>query len=347
MHVPALHRPAAPRREPRGHHRRGRGEIAHGFFYPNGYAELDGLSVEDKVARFAATVVSRHAPVPGASETAKRHVQAHVVAVLKGIAALGVTETTMLDYYYLRERLRRWGSTGERLGTVSPLLSPSFIVAALNLSTQERKSNWLHRGVIGELVPRWADVPFFPGPVSEQGSTAASVAWRPVPPPPKVQRLGSATDADEITGLLMDDSAWGRSFDKDHVHALWHRSVAGETVAREERILRSVVWRGAFEDQVADLNHVARVPHAAVAIPVPPPQVEPPAPAGISRPGQRRSRAGDVCRLALGSLPEGRRCGNAPTPDGQGHGQDAGLGGDPPHPGRPQGQSPREAARHR
>jgi hypothetical protein len=239
------------------------GEIAHGYYYPRNPDAVAALPLPDRLAAFAAAVVARHTAIPGSSATARAALQTHVLRVLSQIAAHGVTDATMLDHYYLRERLRRWGTTAERLGTVSPLLSPSFMRAALSLTPAERCANVLHRGITRELVPQWADVPYFPGE-----TPPTRPAGVPQGRPPRILRLADSTDTDELTSLLADASDWAADFDVPHVHAMWHRSVAGTSTAQEEQTLRRVIWAATFQD------HLARVrgrstPLRAVAV-VPP-----------------------------------------------------------------------------
>ena len=234
------------------------GELAHGFYYPANVDALDSLPLAQRLARYAGTVLTRQGPVPGAGAAARNDLLAHVRGVLGGIAERGFTDARALDVYYMRERMRRWGSTAERIGTVSPLLSPSFAIAALALTPAERRGNTLHREIVRQLVPRWADVPFFPGEVSREAAAAAAKLPKPPVKAPRVLRLGDAADADQVASVLADPSPWGSGFDVPTVHRYWQASRAGTTTAREERVLRSAVWRAAFGDVLADADGTPR-----------------------------------------------------------------------------------------
>ena len=59
----------------------------------------------------------------------------------------GYSDASALDYFYAVERLRRWGTTAERCGNVSPLLVPEFVQAALAVAPSERRLNTLQRAV--------------------------------------------------------------------------------------------------------------------------------------------------------------------------------------------------------
>lgn len=241
------------------------GELAHGFFYPRDVAALDSLPLTQRLGRYASTVLLRQGPVPGAAPVARNDLLGHIRSVLGGIAERGFTDARALDVYYMRERMRRWGSTAERIGTVSPLLSPSFALASLALTPDDRRDNTLHREIVRQLVPRWADVPFFPGEVPAE---TAARSPKPAQAAPRVLRLADAADADDIASVLADPSTWGAGFDVPTVHRYWHASRAGTTTGREERVLRSAVWRAAFGDVLADADGSARYAYAPGEPPV-------------------------------------------------------------------------------
>lgn len=260
------------------------GEIAHGSYYPPNLPAFDDLPLHERIEAFATTIAGRHAVVPGTSAAAVARVRGHVLEVLDGIAARGITDGRMLDYYYLRERMRRWGTAGESVGVLSPLLSPAFMRAALSLTPDDRQRHRLQRGLTRELVPEWADVPYFP---SEAGAGPLSPARSA--PAPRILRLADCVDTGEITGVLADPSSWSRGFEVPHVHALWHLSAGGRTTARQELVLRRVVWSGAFEDHLARVNGTPPPERRAAEVP-----------AGHTRtsgPGRLTRRARLVSRL--------------------------------------------------
>lgn len=264
------------------------GEVAHGFFYPHDLDRLEHLPVDKQLEEFAARILSRQASVPGAAVEARAQVHARIHELLRRISSWGVRGGNVLDHYYVLQRMRRWGTTGERLGTVSPLLASSFLSAALALSPHERRSNTLHRELTRRLLPAWADVPYFPGETS-----ARMTAHQPRPA--RVIRLGDAEDRTEVENILADTGDWGAAFDTEEVHRLWRLSVAGETDARQERVLRSALWRGGFTDHLAQLGGgtIRQRPTGSIALAAEPrsgdgrPDVRPPLRATIRRHGRR------------------------------------------------------------
>lgn len=244
------------------------GEVAHGFFYPARWDDLERLPREERLSRFAASILQRYAPILGASAEARDVVRAQILATLRDIDAAGHRGAGVLDVFYIRERIRRWGSTAERTGIISPLLSPAFLEAALALTPQQRKANVLHRELTRRLVPTWADVPYYP---AEYATPTSATPTSATPARPRVIRVADAADRDVVHGLLLDESAWGQAFDVARVRGLWDASVEGRTDARQERLLRAAVWRGAFTDHTAALSGAPMLREAVPWNPVPAP----------------------------------------------------------------------------
>jgi hypothetical protein len=226
------------------------GEIAHGHFYPSDVLKLDQTPLETKLQLFNERLQLRLIPAVGPSAAVRDAVGGQIDHVFREAIQGGFEDATMLDYFYVVERLRRWGSAGERTGIVSPLLVPAFVRGAFSMSAAQRLENALHRALVRELVPEWADIPFFkPQPVA--GAT-------PRPPAP-VKRLGAAPDRDLIGELLTNDQTG--DFDPAEIQQLWTSSLAGESTAAGEVALRQLLWRAVFDDHLAEVNkHITEPP---------------------------------------------------------------------------------------
>lgn len=239
------------------------GEAAHGYYYgPADGAGDAGLEAElvaalaDPVGSVwavqeaAQRIVRRHCPVPGVTDEARRAMVETVAVELLRIRRAGVPGATLLDHFYVGERMRRWGSTAERQGIASPLFTPSFQRAALALRPHQRRANVLHRRLTERLVPAWTGVPYVPGEVPASGPTRSA--------PPRVIRLADCLDAAEVEAVVATPDAWDHPFDPAVLAGYWHLSRSGESTATQERLLRSAVWRAAFEDHVADATERPR-----------------------------------------------------------------------------------------
>lgn len=237
------------------------GEAAHGFYYPRDLPSVLARPPRERMRLLARRVVTRLSPVPGPSDEARALVTDHVERVLLRIHDLGVSGGSVLDHYYIQERMRRWGTTSERIGTVSPLLSLTFLRAALSLDPAQRRANTLHREVTRWLVPQWGDVPYFPAEYPADADRTRALA-----PPPRLFRVGSAADADQVEALLADAEAWAQWFDRDRIVAHWWASVGEVSTLDQERLLRSVVWRGMFGDWIAAATG-SPLPHRSGRLP--------------------------------------------------------------------------------
>lgn len=213
------------------------GEVAHGHFYPRDVLELDALPLPDKVSAFGNHLQTRLIPAAGPADAARTAVTEQIEGVLRIAVHGGIENATMLDYFYVVERLRRWGTTGERRGVVSPLLIPAFVRAALALDPVQRIENALSRDLVRLLVPEWAD-----STPSPRVSTRRS--------PAKIRCLADAADRDLIEQLLADVDG----FDSQALSTLWAASVAGASSATGESTLRQALWRATFDQHLAEVN---------------------------------------------------------------------------------------------
>jgi hypothetical protein len=251
------------------------GEIAHGHFYPPDVLKLDQLPLEMKLGHFNARLQKRLIPATGPSNAVRDAVAGQIDNVFREAIQGGFEDARMLDYFYVVERLRRWGTAGERTAVVSPLLVPAFVRAAFSISAAQRLENALHRALVRELVPQWADIPFF----KPQFVAAATPC-----PPALVKRLGDAPDRDLIGELLTTDQTG--DFDPAEVQQLWKSSLAGESTAANELALRQLLWRAVFDDHLAEVNkHITE----------PQPQTQPVVPLVKPRPSPLKIR---LCRNA-------------------------------------------------
>ncbi len=258
------------------------GEVAHSYYGTSAdavFANLDDelrAGIENPVdsprvlRQFAERIVRRHCPVPGVQREAREALTEHVLCVLNRIQEAGVYGPNALDHFYVLERMRRWGTTAERHGVMSPLLTPSFQRAALALRPEQRRTNALHRQLTEALVPRWRGVPYFPGEMTAQSPQRRA--------PARILHLADCTDASSIEAVLANPDEWHYPFDPALMAEIWRGSARHETSAAQERLVRSAVWRAAFADIAADINGTPR-PHREGCLPPPPEPAPAPAPA--------------------------------------------------------------------
>lgn len=250
------------------------GEVAHGHFYPADVLQLDALPLNDKVSAFGNRLQTRLMPTAGPAELARAAVAEQIDRVLRTAVHGGIENATMLDYFYLVERLRRWGTTGERSGVVSPLLVPSFVRAAFALSPAQRVDNALHQQLVQRLIPEWADIPFFkPQPAPRRA-------------PARARCLADAPDRDRIAELIADVDG----FDPQAVSTLWAASSAGASSAAGEAALNQALWRATFDQHLDEVNrHLPPgTPRPTVKVSSSPPPPAPPSRRTLKHPVVRR-----------------------------------------------------------
>lgn len=235
------------------------GETAHGHYYPSNVTDWEGLSLGVVRDEVAATLMRRITPAHGASQSTLSAIRSRVHQVIRAAEEQGIEGARLLDAFYVEERLRRWGTTAERLGTVSPLLHPTFVRAALGLSTEERQRNALHKALIRHLVPTWADIPFYdprrhavanPSPFGPPPASPGAARPRPTAP----TGIAGASDRELVQSALDDNHELSNDFDISAVRLAWRRLLAGTGSPYDEALLRQVVWRSAFDDHVAQVN---------------------------------------------------------------------------------------------
>ena len=78
---------------------------------------------------------------------------------------------SLLDYFYLAERLPHRSGLGARSGRLSACVVPAFVRAAFDLRPGDRLGAKLHAAVVADLVPEWKEIPFF---VSGSGAMPAT-----------------------------------------------------------------------------------------------------------------------------------------------------------------------------
>jgi len=226
------------------------GELAHGFYYPPAFLKFDRLPLVERLPAYSNHLRQRLFRIPGATDEALAEATIQIDRVLRAGLSLGLSDVGLLDYFYADERLRRWGTAGERRGVISPLLTPAFVRAGFGLGPQQRLDADLHRGVLRHLIPRWADVPFF----KPSRAPAATASKTPPTPTPTPFRLGLATDADRIDVVFDSPSRWAADSDHRVVGDLWAASRAEKSTPVEELALWRVVWADMFHDYLETMG---------------------------------------------------------------------------------------------
>lgn len=213
------------------------GEIAHGAFYranPEYARQIGPLKRLELLYRY-------HGGVP---EVVHRAVSDQVARVLHAGEKRGIRGLSLLDYFYLADRLPRWVDTAFQIGNLSPFLTPAFVRGAFDLSPEERMRDVLHRDLVAQFIPAWAEIPFYTASPEEE----ARITRR---------RLWETNDAAVFEQLLADPSEWSDVFDVKAVRTMWREVTEGDGPYWHESVFERVAWRAFYAEHIAALQDAA------------------------------------------------------------------------------------------
>jgi hypothetical protein len=177
----------------------------------------------------------------------------------------GVIGIGRLPFYFLTQRLRRWGSgsNSSQIGLVAaPFLNPDFIRAVAAYPDSQRDVYLFHRYIIAKNSPDWAHLPYEADlHRKETDQHSPDAAWksdqqRPAPQIWKQPRGNENYDAPpywRLVGKPIIDEAfalggfWTEVFDPDASRERWE--IAADTLAIVH--LLPAVLRGTFDHERA------------------------------------------------------------------------------------------------
>ncbi|MGO3648234.1 hypothetical protein [Agrococcus casei] len=150
------------------------GEIARGNFYKGNFLKTiragGATGPRDRLKRL-------YAFHGGVRDGVAELVGSHIDRALEAADAHGVTDVSTLDYFYLVERLRRWSNASCKLGTLTPLATPSYIRGAFSQEPETKLDEHYHLGIISKLVPAWKDIPFYKARPEDNRSRTRPWMW--------------------------------------------------------------------------------------------------------------------------------------------------------------------------
>jgi hypothetical protein len=224
------------------------GELGHGFYYPR----------KDKLRRLRRG--RDRALIEQLERNARRR---HSAAVEEGYAryleecertlaagrAHGLRGPVLLDWFYMAQRLPYRSGLGARSGRSSACTVPAFVRGAFDLRPRDRLKARLHRAVVADLVPEWAEVPFFR---SEGDEEMPELHRRRI-----WERPGDAATVEE---MIAAKSGWPEILDPARIEAMWAEVRSGSGSADYEHVFYRVVWRAGYEEHLRTLGEAATAP---------------------------------------------------------------------------------------
>jgi hypothetical protein len=230
------------------------GELAHGFYYDAARLrrELFPATRRRVLRRLERSGRQRH---DSAREDAYALYLAEVRRTLDEGRDHGVRGASLLDYYYLAERLPHRAGLGSRNDRFSACVTPAFVRGAFDLSPRQRTRAALHRAVLDELMPAWNAIPFFHGGGGRMRPMRRQRIW---------ERPRHSRDMEEV---LASPELWSDVFDPDRLHGMWREAKAGEGHSHYEAAFMRIAWRVCFAQHA---RRLAELIPAEEVRPVPP-----------------------------------------------------------------------------
>lgn len=220
------------------------GELGHGFYYDAARLrrELRPATRKRLMRRLERSGRQRH---NSAREDAYALYLAEVERTLDEGRAHGVRGASLLDYYYLAERLPHRAGLGSRNDRYSACVTPAFVRGSFDLTPRQRTRAMLHRAVLQELMPAWNEIPFFHGGGGRMRPMKRARIW---------ERPRHSQDMEE---MLASSELWSDAFDPDRIQAMWREAKAGEGHSHYEAAFMRIAWRVCFVDHARLLTRRA------------------------------------------------------------------------------------------
>jgi hypothetical protein len=209
------------------------GELGHGFYYDAARLrrELWPATRKRVLRRLERSGRQRH---NSAREDAYALYLAEVDRTLDEGRAHGVRGASLLDYYYLAERLPHRAGLGSRNDRFSACVTPTFVRGSFDLSPRQRTRAALHRAVLDELMPAWTAIPFFHGGGGRMRPMRRARIW---------ERPSHSRDMEE---MLASPDLWSDVFEPDRIQGMWREAKAGEGHSHYEAAFMRIAWRVCF-----------------------------------------------------------------------------------------------------
>ena len=219
------------------------GELGHGFYYgsPAEIRRLRRGGDDALMDRLEKAARKKHGAARDEAYLAYRDEAELTLSEGRG---LGLKGPALLDYYYLAQRLANRSGLTTRNERWSACSTPGFIRACFDLKPKDRLVSRMHRLVVAELLPAWADAPWFE-PAADAPDTKRTRIW------------DKPGHREELGRIIEHDESWHGLFDAAEVKAAWTDALAGDVHQHWEIVFTRVIWRATFERHVEVLDRAA------------------------------------------------------------------------------------------
>ena len=218
------------------------GELGHGFYYSSA-AEIRRLrrGGDALMTRLEKAARKKHG---AAHDFAYEAYRGEAKTTLEEGAELGLSGPALLDYFYLAQRLANRSGLTTRNDRWSACSTPAFIRACFDLKPRQRLVSRMHRLVVAELLPEWANAPYYERPPDVPETKRARIWEKP-------------GHREELGRIIGEDESWHSLFDPAEVQSAWKDALAGDVHPHWESVFTRVIWRATFERHTGHLDRVA------------------------------------------------------------------------------------------
>ncbi len=220
------------------------GEIASGNYYSNDnvYKSIIEKGEEGPFWRLSSYLSS----LTGTNQEAFPIVERELWLVFEEAKQFGLKGMEIMDYFYLKERLRRWAPISGVMNSFTPFSTPGFIRLSFDLTPEQRKAYTLHKMMLKHLIPEWADVPFYKSDIRKENRDQKAE---------NNMRIWQNEDRYYVDMALNERTIWKDYFNESETMELWNKAMNGESIYRKfEALFQRIVWLTSFEEHINRIN---------------------------------------------------------------------------------------------
>lgn len=219
----------------------GGGELAHNGFYKTerqlAMIKASSRPMDRVVAHFSQT-----SPVPTIPIEGERIIAEQLYDVEDEGRSFGITGPTLVDYYHIRERFRRWTAAGHATNSLALFASPAFVRLSFDVTPLDRLQKLVHRRLTNVFIPGWGDVEYYGGEPSRVDERAEQGL-----------RVWQGDTRDLLFDTIASGKAYRRFWDREGLLDLALRVARGQTDNRFETVFQKMLWYEGFATYAARL----------------------------------------------------------------------------------------------
>ncbi|MFC7457054.1 hypothetical protein ACFQS2_07650 [Brachybacterium sp. GCM10030267] len=216
------------------------GEVMHGIHYPDHTMLAAVRELDHPLDRLEAAFPHK-LQAPSTRESAL----AFFASQKSFTEYLGQHDATALNVFQMTSKFRRWVNAQLGSTSLTLLLNPVFVRAAVDLTPEERLDRVMQKALSRALVPQWELIPYYKA--THQETTTAM----------KPQAIRTwQTSPGSMERLLHERSAWQRWFDRAKMLSVERAVHNGQGNSAHETTLNMAYVLDAIPDHVARLEKI-------------------------------------------------------------------------------------------